>query len=222
MTFNAGGAATEVPHYLVAEDLFAACGEQTRAMVPAVVAAVKVGQAGRMGWPCPCCPLHGGCLPRKCRCRLAQAWATRCQPACACLLTPCLQRWAGPDQAQALSLCEWLFHRVESLEPFMPAGAVPAAGGQALGSVHPAGLHAAALLFVRSRALICPPCLLQAGQERAEHVLQALAAAAEALQQGDFVQQHGAWVEAHQQQLPAAVVTFWQQAQQVGRSGGVA
>ncbi len=40
----AGGAATEVPHYLVAEDLFAACGEQTKAMVPAVVAAVKVGR----------------------------------------------------------------------------------------------------------------------------------------------------------------------------------
>lgn len=134
---------------------------------------------------------------------------------------PCVQRWAGPDQAQALSLCEWLFHRVESLEPFMPAGGVPAAGGQALGSIHPAGLHATALLFVYSRALICPPCLLQAGQERAEHVLRALAAAAEAVQQGEFVLHHGAWVEAHQQLLPAAVVAFWQQAQQVGRLGGV-
>ena len=39
---HAGGAATEVPQYLVAEDLFAACGEEARAMVPAVVAAVKV------------------------------------------------------------------------------------------------------------------------------------------------------------------------------------
>ncbi|PRW56947.1 outer envelope mitochondrial [Chlorella sorokiniana] len=125
-----GGAATEVPHYLVAEDLFAACGDQARAMVPAVVAAVK--------------------------------------------------RWAGPDQAQALSLCEWLFHRVESLAPFMPAGSAPAAG-----------------------------------QDRAEHVLQALAAAAEAVQQWEFLQQHGTWVEADQQELPAAVVAFWRQAQQV-------
>lgn len=35
-----------MPHYLVAEDLFAACSEQARAMVPAVVAAVKVGCHG--------------------------------------------------------------------------------------------------------------------------------------------------------------------------------
>lgn len=59
-----------------------------------------------------------------------------------------------------------------------------------------------------------------AGQERAEHVLQALATAAETVQQFEFAQQHGAWVEAHQQQLPAAVVAFWQQAQQVGAHGG--
>lgn len=67
----AGGAPTEVLNYLVAEDFFAACGEEARRMVPAVVAAVK--------------------------------------------------RWAGPDQAQALSLSEWLYHRVASLAAFMPA-----------------------------------------------------------------------------------------------------
>lgn len=43
----AGGAATEVPSYLVAEDFFAACGEEMQSMVPAVVAAVKVGATGR-------------------------------------------------------------------------------------------------------------------------------------------------------------------------------
>lgn len=58
-----------------------------------------------------------------------------------------------------------------------------------------------------------------AGQQRAERVLQTLAAAAEAVQQREFLQQHGAWVEAHQQQLPPEVVAFWQQAQQVGRAG---
>lgn len=52
-------------------------------------------------------------------------------------------------------------------------------------------------------------------------MLQALAAAAEAVQQWEFVQQHGAWVEAHQQDLPAAVVAFWQQAQQVGMRSGM-
>jgi hypothetical protein len=31
-----------VSNYLVAEDFFAACGEEARRMVPAVVAAVKV------------------------------------------------------------------------------------------------------------------------------------------------------------------------------------
>ena len=105
-----------------------------------------------------------------------------------------LQRWAGPDQAQALSLCEWLYHRVASLEAFLPSTDQKqqdaAAGG------------AAAAAAVR--------------HQRSEGVLQALAAAAEVIRQWEFARKYGSWVQAHQQQLPAQVVVFWQQAQQVG------
>lgn len=59
------------------------------------------------------------------------------------------------------------------------------------------------------------PAAASERQQRSEAVLQALAAAAEALQSWEFVRQHGAWAEAHQQQLPAAVLDFWRQAQQV-------
>ena len=30
-----------------------------------------------------------------------------------------VKRWAGPDQAQGLSLCEWLYHKVGALREFM-------------------------------------------------------------------------------------------------------
>lgn len=57
----AGGAPTEVLSYLVAEDFFAACGEEAKAMVPAVVAAVKVGGRGL------CSMRHAAtCLPACC------------------------------------------------------------------------------------------------------------------------------------------------------------
>ena len=41
-------------------------------------------------------------------------------PRCAPLCCAGVQRWAGQEQAQALSLCEWLYHRLASLEAFMP------------------------------------------------------------------------------------------------------
>ena len=110
-----------------------------------------------------------------------------------------LQRWAGPDQAQALSLCEWLYHRVASLEAFLPStdqqqDAAAAAAAAAGGAVAAAA----------------------ARQQRSEGVLQALAAAAEVIRQWEFAHKYGSWVQVHQQQLPAQVVEFWQQAQQVG------
>lgn len=46
-------------------------------------------------------------------------------------------------------------------------------------------------------------------------MLQALAAVADVLRQWEFVQQYGSWVEAHRERLPAEVVDWWQQAQQV-------
>jgi len=30
-----------------------------------------------------------------------------------------MKRWAGPDQAQALSLCQWMYHRIPSIKQFM-------------------------------------------------------------------------------------------------------
>lgn len=50
--------------------------------------------------------------------------ASACTPPNPCLplpSLPALQRWAGPDQAKALSLCNWLYHRVASLAAFLPA-----------------------------------------------------------------------------------------------------
>ncbi|KAI3438049.1 hypothetical protein D9Q98_000492 [Chlorella vulgaris] len=129
-----GAAKADVLQYLVAEDFFAACGEEPKRMMPAVISAVK--------------------------------------------------RWAGPDQAQALSLCEWLHHSVPGLAAFMPPG-----NGAAAAAGSP-----------------------EAKQQRAQRMLQALATVAEVVQQREFVQRCGAWVEVHRGRLPAAVADYWQQA----------
>jgi hypothetical protein len=101
-----------------------------------------------------------------------------------------MQRWAGPDQAQALSLCQWLYHRVAALSPFLQEQ--EQGQGDSPGDGHQ------------------PPTAA---------VLRALAAAADALRGREFALRHGAWVAAHEGQLDEAVVRYWRGAQQVGRGG---
>lgn len=69
----------------------------------------------------PATPFQPQCMP------LLHCTLSRTRPA-SCLPRG-LQRWAGPDQAQALSLCEWLYHRVEPLQAFMPEPLKQAAAG---------------------------------------------------------------------------------------------
>lgn len=176
-----------------------------------------------MRWRCStvCCP----------RVRAASA----CSQGALQTLLPDLQHWAGPDQAQALSLCEWLYHRLEALDAFMPSPppAAGSAGASLLAGPHcTAGhaLHRICLLCLQCSRVrgrhICnaaplPLCLAAAArQQRSEGVLRALAAAAETLRQWEFVQQHGAWVEAHQEELPPAVVEYWRGAQQASMPRG--
>eukprot|EP00887_Chlorella_sp_A99_P007627 scaffold20.g7627.t1 len=100
-----------------------------------------------------------------------------------------VKRWAGLEQAQGLSLCDWVFHRVQSLRSFMPPPPappeqVPGANGRP--------------------------------RRRTAEVLAALAAAAEAVRQWEFSQLHGDWVAAQPPgTLDSQVVAFWQQARQV-------
>ncbi len=39
-----------------------------------------------------------------------------------------VKRWAGPDQAQSLKLCEWLYHRLHTLRAFLEEGGQQQAG----------------------------------------------------------------------------------------------
>ncbi|GAB4819100.1 hypothetical protein N2152v2_006146 [Parachlorella kessleri] len=98
-----------------------------------------------------------------------------------------VKRWAGPDQAQGLSLCEWLYHKVGALREFMEQPAHGDGEGEA------AARH--------SRA-----------------VLEALACAAEVVQQWEFGQKYGDWVEstaaAAGRSLPPEVAAFQRQARQ--------
>lgn len=115
---GAGAAAsTDVLRYLVAEDFFAAAGEETRAMMPAVVAAVKVRRRARLLLLLPRHVQQGGLASRQAPLGPLKACMLLSHRAAAATR---VQRWAGPDQAQALSLCEWLYHRVASLAAFMP------------------------------------------------------------------------------------------------------
>ena len=52
-------------------------------------------------------------------------------------------------------------------------------------------------------------------EQRTEGVLQALAAAAEAIRSFEFCRKYGAWVEEHAGALPPAGAAFWREAQQV-------
>jgi tetratricopeptide (TPR) repeat protein len=92
-----------------------------------------------------------------------------------------VRRWAGPDQAQGLSLCEWLFHRIPSLAAFMPP---PPAADAAAAAAAPDG---------------------GAAGQRTEAVLEALAAAAVAVLDWEWARSaHGAWALANPAQLSAA------------------
>lgn len=155
-----------------------------------------------------------------------------CQPAnCRPVPLCAVQRWAGPDQAQALSLCEWLYHRVEPLRAFMAqegtqeeGAATGVAAWMQCRRWFGLLLSAIAACWLGGGCIeLNPGCprtsqLLPAAgrQQRSEGVLQALAAVAEAVRGWEFCQKYGAWVEAHQGQLAPTVVEFWQQAQQVG------
>lgn len=100
-----------------------------------------------------------------------------------------VKRWAGPDQAQGLSLSDWVYHRVTSVRAFLP----PPAAGQP-GSEAGNG---------------------RTGQQP-RAVLAALAAAAEAVRRWEFCQLHGDWVAAQPSgSLEPEVLSYWQQAQQV-------
>lgn len=134
LCYPAGGAATEVPRYLVAEDFFAACSEEMRCMLPAVVAAVKV--RGKLLGGRPLGVGRAWSLTSKQNGASTSATRRACPPRTGSRFQPSrpwnrmlLQRWAGPGQAQALSLCDWLFHRVESLQDVLPQ--LQSAGGEA-------------------------------------------------------------------------------------------